>query len=722
MLLTVVSYLPVVICLYGIGAVILMKDWRRPTNLRFALFTFALASWLMALFVADFSLKLTPALWALRTASVFGTLIGPLFLLFCASFPFASGHKGATLARWYLVPAAFFIAISYSPLIVPAIEIRDNSAQIVNAGLLYSVQSLYIVLGFLLGIIILFGKLRYKSIAPRQRSQILLVIAGITTAVIINVITNVVLILLNQGNKYSNIISTLSFLVFVCATAYAIVKHQLFDMRLAIVRTIGFVLTVGFVTGLYSLLIIGLGAPFVTGGSVSLFKNAQDLLLLIPPTIFIALTFSGIKNLIARATRRVFYHDSYDLRVTLDTLSDMLLAEIEIDGIVGRSLEVISGAIKPSQAYFAVFDEQGSVSHQLALNRKPLHHIKGIIQAAHEFPAGPIIRDAIYDREVPAVFEAEDVALLLLLGGHEKPSGLIMFGPKQNGRIYTSSDIDLLRIGAKNLEIALENAKKYEQINRFADTLREEVNHATTKLRRANARLKSLDVLKNDFMSMASHQLRSPATSVHEALHMLNHPALSDKDREELINLAEANSERLVTVVKTMLNMARLQAGRFTIDRSEENLTYLAEKVIMQTGVVAEQRQTKLKFIKPPKPVVALVDTAKITEAMANYVENAIKYSPKDSTVEVELRVANGRIAFEVRDQGMGVPVSERDHLFGKFYRATNARQEEPDGNGIGLFVVRSIAHGHGGDAYYKPLKKGSLFGFWIPLKRSVES
>jgi signal transduction histidine kinase len=106
---------------------------------------------------------------------------------------------------------------------------------------------------------------------------------------------------------------------------------------------------------------------------------------------------------------------------------------------------------------------------------------------------------------------------------------------------------------------------------------------------------------------------------------------------------------------------------------------------------------------------------------MANFVENAIKYSPKKSTIEAILKVSGDRIFFEVKDQGMGVPPNERDHLFGKFYRATNARSEEPDGNGIGLFVVRRIANGHGGEAYYEPLAKGSLFGFWIPLKRTLD-
>ncbi len=82
----------------------------------------------------------------------------------------------------------------------------------------------------------------------------------------------------------------------------------------------------------------------------------------------------------------------------------------------------------------------------------------------------------------------------------------------------------------------------------------------------------------------------------------------------------------------------------------------------------------------------------------------------------VSLKKTKDRVCFEVQDSGIGVPSSERKDLFRKFFRATNARKDQPNGNGIGLFVVRSVAQAHGGDAYYEPLEKGSLFGFWLPL------
>jgi signal transduction histidine kinase len=101
---------------------------------------------------------------------------------------------------------------------------------------------------------------------------------------------------------------------------------------------------------------------------------------------------------------------------------------------------------------------------------------------------------------------------------------------------------------------------------------------------------------------------------------------------------------------------------------------------------------------------------------MSNLLENAIKYSVEGSSVSINVRKENDRIIYEVLDSGIGVPAKERKSIFSKFFRARNARLEHPDGNGIGLFVVKTIAQAHGGDAFYKPQASGSLFGFWLPV------
>ncbi len=514
------------------------------------------------------------------------------------------------------------------------------------------------------------------------------------------------------------VIGPVSALMFTISFAYDMIRHKFLDIRLALLRTLGFIISVGILATFYSLLILSISSPLVTTGHAKVDTELlKRFLLLIPPTIFVGLTFHSLQTYISRLTRNIFYQDDYDLKATIDKLSDVLIMNLDIESLTRESLSIISSAIKCTNTYIGIFNDDDDIIYELAQNTSAPRATTRLLKDIQNIPVNPIVRDLLDADQVPESILEQDISLILKLGSKNHITGMVLIGPKQNGTNYNTKDIDLLRIAAKNFSLAVENAKKYEQIIHFADTLKDEVKKATVKLRKANTRLKSLDVLKNDFISMASHQLRSPATSVYEALHMLNHPALNRHDREELIKLAEANSERLVTVVKTMLNMARIQAGRFTIDKSEEDISSLVDKVISETGIVASQRQIKLITNKPSQPIIKSIDVAKIHEAMANYIENAIKYSPKMSEVKIDLYTTEDKIVFEVQDSGMGVPLAERDNLFGKFYRATNARVEEPDGNGIGLYVVRSIATGHNGEAYYKPLDNGSLFGFWIPLE-----
>jgi K+-sensing histidine kinase KdpD len=417
----------------------------------------------------------------------------------------------------------------------------------------------------------------------------------------------------------------------------------------------------------------------------------------------------------------VFYQETYDLKMVLDAISDTLITDNDIEKIMSQSLHVITDAIRPSYAFLAVFDNEDRIYRTLNVDISfDEQTVIQLLAYSKTTKDNPIMRDDFLEKKLPEYFTTNDLSLVVRLGERDNPVGLLLFGVKQNGRTYTGDDIALLRISSTNIGIALDNAKKYEQISHFAETMHEEVLKATAKLRNANEKLKTLDALKDDFISMASHQLRTPAASVHEALQMLNHPMmpLSKTDRARLEELAEASSEHLVTVVSDMLSIARIQSGHFTVNKSPTILQNLVEKVLKQTSVLAEQKDIKIEQKLPSEPISVHVDVAKMNEAFSNYIENAIKYSPEKTTVTISLQTDKNKVKFEIEDMGMGVPEDERDGLFTKFYRAKNARNEQPDGNGIGLFVVKSIANGHDGDVYYEPLPSGgSKFGFWIPVK-----
>lgn len=694
-----------------IASATLINNARSRVNRLFFAFGITVALWLTALMIGDLKLSHFTSLEAVRAATFIGTPMAPLIVYFSAYFPVNIRKPSLKLQLGVLIPAAIFMALSFSSLLIPDITFKGRSAQPINLGLAYSLQSIYVLLAYAVGFIIFFRKI--NKVKAKERSQIKFVLLGLVLALGVNVVTGIVLTTLNVGSDYSNFAGSLSFLAFIAFTAYAIVRHRLFDLRLAITRVIGYSITIILVASIYSLLLIAVSMKLSLLGTLT----TGQVVVLVLPTIFIALTFHRIAAVVARLTEAVFYRDAYDVREVLDNLSDALLAESDIDEIMNRSIIVLTAAIKPVSAYFAVLNSSGIVYKHVQLGKQDVGDIAPFLLRLGKETESLIEREEAPDRPIAKLMAQQNVELLQRLGPKDAPIGVLLLGAKRNGSMYTKQDISLLRISAKNLGIALDNAKKYEQIIHFADTLHKEVKRATTRLRKANEELKTLDALKDDFISTASHQLRSPAVSVHDALHMLNYPNVTKKDRDELLLLAESSSERLVTVVRTMLNMARIQAGHFTIDTSEADLVELINKELTQVKVLADQKSIKLRFAKPPTAATVNIDVAKINEAVANYVENAIKYSPNNTTITLSLTHEKGMYRFEVADQGMGVPPGERDQLFGRFYRASNARQEQPDGNGIGLYVVKMIAEGHGGEAYYRPgVEQGSVFGLTIAI------
>lgn len=698
--------------LLGIGVLALLKSTKAELNNLFFFFALFMAFWVITNYFSN-APNISPELTRIFNHLVlFFPGLGIIYLLkFCLAISpknFITKHQTKLTYFGY-----FGSVLALTPLVVAGIS-RQDEVVAIKFGPLAIIYFLSLLLNILACFICLIYGIRHSDGQDKQRSKTILWSIGIF--LMVNVLTNVLLPFLAGAFALTNI-GPLTSTILVGGLAYTIIRHRLFDIRLAIVRSLGFVITIGLIGGFYSALILGIGSIFA-GNRASFIKEPSELLIIIPATIFIGLTFHTIQSYIAQITRRFFYQDLFDLKTTLDRFSDTLVTSNDIDQIMKNSLTVISEAIKPTHAYFVVFGDDGRVYRKISLSTEAPESISELIGDIKNMPLNPVVRENLSEKEVPRSFLENDISLALRLGQRANPTGMLLFGPKQNGRIYAQIDTDLLRIGAKNLTIAIDNAKKYSQISHFAETMRGEVQKATAKLRHANEELKSLDTLKDDFISMASHQLRTPATSVHEALQMLNHATmpLTKEERAKLIDLAEASSEHLATVVSDMLSISRIQAGHFTINKESIDLVKLVERVIKQTSVLAEQKNIKLAFDKPSKLEAVNVDQAKINEAVSNYIENAIKYSAAKTTIHIKLAKQGNRIIFEVKDSGIGVPEKNRKQLFGKFYRAENARKEQPDGNGIGLFVVKSIALGHNGDTYYKPQETGSLFGFWLPV------
>lgn len=251
----------------------------------------------------------------------------------------------------------------------------------------------------------------------------------------------------------------------------------------------------------------------------------------------------------------------------------------------------------------------------------------------------------------------------------------------------------------------------------------EENRRVVRQLQRTNIKLKALDETKDDFISMASHQLRTPLTAVKGYLSMvLEGDAGSITPlQKKMLNQAFMSSQRMVFLIADLLNVSRLKTGKFIIERAPLNLANLIQEEIGQLRETAKSQSLELTYAKPKDFPLLMLDETKTRQVVMNFIDNAIHYTPAKGHISVELSDKPHAVELRVKDDGIGVPKTEQHHLFTKFYRAVNARRERPDGTGLGLFMAKKVVVAQGGAVLFESKEnQGSTFGFTIPKAKLV--
>ena len=251
----------------------------------------------------------------------------------------------------------------------------------------------------------------------------------------------------------------------------------------------------------------------------------------------------------------------------------------------------------------------------------------------------------------------------------------------------------------------------------------EENKHVLRQLRDSNAKLRALDEAKDDFVSMASHQLRTPLTSVKGYVSMVLEGDVGKitPTQKELLTQAYYSSQRMVYLIADLLNVSRLRTGKFVINNAPVNLAEIVEEEMEQLKATAATRGLELIYEKPKKFPELFLDETKIRQLIMNFADNAIYYTPSGGKITVKLEDLEHTVELRVIDTGIGVPRAERKHLFTKFYRAGNARQARPDGTGLGLFMAKKVIIAQGGALIFETKEgKGSTFGFTFSKSKNA--
>jgi two-component system, sensor histidine kinase and response regulator len=233
--------------------------------------------------------------------------------------------------------------------------------------------------------------------------------------------------------------------------------------------------------------------------------------------------------------------------------------------------------------------------------------------------------------------------------------------------------------------------------------------------------LNKADAAKTRFLGMAAHDLRNPLSSIRGLAEFLRDGTVGPitPDQLELVDMIHSASQSMLTLVNELLDVATIESGELKINPAPHNVTEIITKTVYLTNIEAAKKQTHVSF-EPLKPeLVTNVDSAKMRQVVDNLLSNAVKYSPPGSIITVEVRedVALQTCGFSVKDQGPGIPESERHKLFKDFGRLSAQPTAGENSTGLGLAICRKIVEAHQGSIVAENLPaRGCEFRVTLPL------
>ncbi|HUO56259.1 MAG TPA: HAMP domain-containing sensor histidine kinase [Candidatus Paceibacterota bacterium] len=244
------------------------------------------------------------------------------------------------------------------------------------------------------------------------------------------------------------------------------------------------------------------------------------------------------------------------------------------------------------------------------------------------------------------------------------------------------------------------------------------------ELQRANDRLRALDQMKTDFVSIATHQMRTPLSGIKWTLSMLlkgDLGPLSDEQRTFLTKAYDSN-ERMVALIDDLLFSDQIESGKLKSSEGHAVVTDIIESMMPEFQIVAGKREIQIHFEHSADVSTPLsIAPDHLRAILQNLLENAIKYSKSDGIVIIKAEKKDAAVRITVSDQGIGIPEDQQRHLFTRFFRAANAIKMETDGSGLGLFIVKSIVDKYKGTIGFESVEnKGTSFYVELPFAKSV--
>ncbi|MBI4992259.1 MAG: hypothetical protein HZB99_03505 [Candidatus Harrisonbacteria bacterium] len=705
-MLKVVGIIDLVISLglLGLGLFVIVRNRQRRINQLFGAVVLSLVGWIVSSSLSDLSPN---EWWALFWAR--GAIIGPFF--FCASFLYFTyffPRDGRSLSK---LKTAIIFGIPVLALILVPTKYNIEKVTLYEWGTDFVPGILYSVL--LVCLISYFGKAlhnlfkKYQQADSYEKAQIFYVFLGIVLVLLIGTFTNLILPVYFETGRLSVVGPSLAILIFTSLTAYAIVVHHLLDIWIVIRLGTIFTLLFAIISFIY-VGIIGLLGQYI--GSFSA---------LVIASLFITLTFEPLKRFIEDKTDKIFFRKHYQMDEVIDELTSVVhKIELNLNKILDAFNDIAAKYFKVAEADMFVltpagtFVEQRVMDHKRELELGPDNPIVVFFNSNPGFVFNlEVIGRKMQDGElnlpveridlVPKVFEEMeklDFTVALPISARNQLIGIYFLGKKKSGDDFSHQDLQLLNHLVLEIGAFIDNARLYED-------------------------LKRLDEAKSNFISVVSHQLRTPLSAMRWDTELLLDGKIDKKTQEEFLQDTYKNSLFMISHLDDMLIALDIGDKEINLVKERCGLKNFIDEVMLENQLLIQQKQLKFNVDLIELADNLFIDCKKIKKIIWVLLTNAINYSPANYgvvTINSRERQIDERkfIEVAVQDNGIGIIGEEQRYIFQKFFRGEEAKKMSPNGFGLGLYIVKAFVEAHGGMVTFNSAGryKGATFTFTLPL------
>jgi signal transduction histidine kinase len=715
--------------LLGLAIFIYRKSPRSWLHRYFALFALSLLSWLgtLYLFKQQDDTPLLTTLGRLNFAcAAFVMLFGYLFLPQVAKWR-------ARYTPLLVAETVLLAGLSFGTDLIDRAEHIANGQHITTFGPLFPLYILHL-LGYL-GAALYLTFIASRKASAQAQGQLAVIGLGMFVTAVIALGTNIVLPYAFNVFALQDI-GALSTLALMAAFSYAISQHQLFDVRLIIRRTVVFTALLGLIVTVYGLTVL-LFSTIVLRQEAHL--DPMNFVVNVLSMTIVGFGVEPLRRWLSDATDHFLFRREYDqrevLRVLSQKLNDVLTLDEALDILMQTMVKVlhlghgVTYVFQPGESgvpaikrikqvgysstsrlmlpmdnvvvpYFLAHPDillASDLEATLATEEQRLKTLGRQNPEGQKVPdntlPSTLYREHAIKRAVQKLFVELDAAIAIPLTLGEQPLGLILLSRKGSGDAYLREDLELLEtIGGQAIS-SIQKAKLYEG-----------------------------DQMKTEFVSIASHELLTPISAMQGYLSMILDENIGkvDPQARDYLEKVYTSARRLSTLVKDLLSVSRIEAGRMKFEMQALDIGKAIEDAIDQLRFTAQEKGLALTFEPPARPLPPVwADPDRTTEVLINLIGNAIKYTPQGS---VTVRASQGlspvpHVRVEVSDTGLGMSKAAQSHLFEKFYRVASEQTTGIAGTGLGLYITKSMIEKMGGAITVRSTPgKGSTFAFTLPL------